>query len=214
MPVMATAAGTQDESAPEDHGDNENDAGQGDDHGRKPKWPSTSVPPVPPVGRFGGCTRLLSCGCRLSRMFRFSHRSQHAPQSQECAVRMRRRDRLLGERVVDIVERGANLDPDQQLTAGVMFDVPEGTQPRQIVLKEMRPRQQPTARQSLRNGGQRVVRKRVIRNVKSQRIMHQPPLWQFDRRGPRDDPNRERRFWDWSTWREMGLAASQSAAGA
>jgi hypothetical protein len=90
--VMATAAGTQDESAPEDHGDDENDASQGDDHGRKPKCPATSVPPVPPVWRFGGCTRLLSCSCRLSRMFSFSHRSQHAPQSQECAVRMRRRD--------------------------------------------------------------------------------------------------------------------------
>jgi len=59
MPVMATAAGTQDESAPEDHGDDENDASQGDDHGRKPKWPATSVPPVLPVWRFGGCTRLL-----------------------------------------------------------------------------------------------------------------------------------------------------------
>src|SRR6478735_11421822 len=93
MPVMAaTAAGTQDESAPEDDGDDENDASQGDDHGRKPKWPATSVPPVRPVWRFGGCTRLLSCSCRLSRMFRFSHRSEHAPQSQECAVRMRRRD--------------------------------------------------------------------------------------------------------------------------
>ena len=92
MPVMATAAGTQDESAPEDHGDDENDASQGDDHGRKPKWPATSVPPVPPIWRFGGCNRLLSCSCRLSRMFTFSHRSQHALQSQDCAVRMRRRD--------------------------------------------------------------------------------------------------------------------------
>jgi hypothetical protein len=40
---------------------------------------------------------------------------------------------------VDIVEPVANLDPDQQMTVGVMFDVPEGTQPSQIVLKEMRP---------------------------------------------------------------------------
>jgi hypothetical protein len=66
MPVMATAVGTQDESAPEDDGDDENDASQGKDHGRKPKWPATSVPPVPPVWRFGGRTRLLSCSCRLS----------------------------------------------------------------------------------------------------------------------------------------------------
>jgi hypothetical protein len=92
MPVMATAPGTQDESAPEDHSDDENDSSQGDDHGRKPKWPATSVPPVLPVWRFGGGTRLLSCSRRLSRMFKVSHRSQHAPQSQECAVRMRRRD--------------------------------------------------------------------------------------------------------------------------
>jgi hypothetical protein len=37
---------------------------------------------------------------------------------------------------VDIVEPVANLGPDQQMTVGVMFDVPEGTQPNQIVLKE------------------------------------------------------------------------------
>jgi hypothetical protein len=43
----------------------------------------------------------------------------------------------------DIVEPVANLDPDQQMTAGVMFDVPEGTQPSQIVLKEMRPGNKP-----------------------------------------------------------------------
>jgi len=98
MPVMAaTAAGTQDESAPEDDGDDENDASQGDDHGRKPKWPATSLPPVLPVWRVGGCTRLLSCSCRRSRVLRFSHMSQHPPQSQECAVRTRGRDLWSGE---------------------------------------------------------------------------------------------------------------------
>jgi hypothetical protein len=44
---------------------------------------------------------------------------------------------------VQIVEPTANLDPDQQMTVGVMFDVPEGTQPSQIVLKEMRPGNKP-----------------------------------------------------------------------
>jgi hypothetical protein len=44
---------------------------------------------------------------------------------------------------VQIVEPTANLDPDQQMTVGVMFDVPEGTQPSQIVLKEVRPGNNP-----------------------------------------------------------------------
>jgi Protein of unknown function (DUF2510)/Domain of unknown function (DUF4352) len=44
---------------------------------------------------------------------------------------------------VDIVEPVANLDPDQQMTVGEMFDVPEGMQPSQIVLKEMRPGNNP-----------------------------------------------------------------------
>jgi hypothetical protein len=44
---------------------------------------------------------------------------------------------------VDIVDPVANLDPDQQMTVGEMFDVPEGTQPSQIVLKEMRPGNKP-----------------------------------------------------------------------
>jgi hypothetical protein len=61
MPVMmATTASTQDESAPKDHGDDENNARQGDDHGRKPKWPATSVPPALPVWRLCG---LACCGC-------------------------------------------------------------------------------------------------------------------------------------------------------
>jgi hypothetical protein len=50
MPVMmATTASTQNESAPKDHGDDENNARQGDDHGRKPKRPAASVPPALPV---------------------------------------------------------------------------------------------------------------------------------------------------------------------
>src|SRR5271163_2340219 len=44
---------------------------------------------------------------------------------------------------VDIVEPAANLDPPQEMTVGVMFDVPEGTKPSQIVLKEMRPGNNP-----------------------------------------------------------------------
>ena len=44
---------------------------------------------------------------------------------------------------VDIVEPAANLDPAQEMTVGVMFDVPEGTKPSQIVLKEMRPGNNP-----------------------------------------------------------------------
>lgn len=43
----------------------------------------------------------------------------------------------------DIVEPAANLDPGQEMTVGVMFDVPEGTKPSQIVLKEMRPGNNP-----------------------------------------------------------------------
>ena len=44
---------------------------------------------------------------------------------------------------MQIVEPTANLDPDQQMTVGVMFDVPVGTQPSQIVLKEVRPGNNP-----------------------------------------------------------------------
>jgi hypothetical protein len=44
---------------------------------------------------------------------------------------------------VDDVLPVANLDPGDQMTVGVMFDVPEGTQPSQIVLIEMRPGNNP-----------------------------------------------------------------------
>jgi hypothetical protein len=44
---------------------------------------------------------------------------------------------------MDIVEPAANLDPTQEMTVGVMFDVPEGTKLSQIVLKEMRPGNKP-----------------------------------------------------------------------
>lgn len=88
IPVMATAAGTRDESRSRRSRRDENDSSQGDDHGRKPKWPATSAPPVPPVWRFGGCTRLLSCSCRLSRMFRFSHTSQHGSRGTQWRQRV------------------------------------------------------------------------------------------------------------------------------
>jgi hypothetical protein len=40
MPLVATSTGAQDETAPEDHRGNEDDAGQGNDHGRKPERPT------------------------------------------------------------------------------------------------------------------------------------------------------------------------------
>ena len=55
MAVMATTASTQDESAPKDHGDDEHNSRQRDDHGRDPKRPATSVPPALPVWRLRGC---------------------------------------------------------------------------------------------------------------------------------------------------------------
>lgn len=43
MPVMPACTGAQDETAPEDHRNDEDDAGQGKNRGRKPKRPTTSA---------------------------------------------------------------------------------------------------------------------------------------------------------------------------